>query len=235
MKIDRTIPIQQHEVNPDQKVRDASKMYEQYFLNEMMKSMRKTVDHSKMNAPSMAENIYSEQLDNQYVEKWSDQGGVGLADIIYNQLQERFIHNSASGGAAGGGSLDRPQGPIPIHKGSTIKIDETKQQGLPIVAPKSSLPTNEVSFLYEWDEGHKPQNRNVQSPYSGDVLQSFRTTDERQILKLAHENGLQSTISFIGETKDIHLGDKIAAGQKLGTLSPYALGLTWQLSQVGSG
>ena len=86
MKIQKSIDIKQQVADPDQKIRDAAKMYEQYFLNEMMKSMRKTVDHSKLNEPTMAQKIYSEQLDTQYVEKWSDSGGVGLADIIYNKL-----------------------------------------------------------------------------------------------------------------------------------------------------
>lgn len=225
MKIERGLPIQQRQVNSDEKIRDASKMYEQYFLNEMMKSMRKTVDHAKMSEPSMAEKIYSEQLDGQYVEKWSDRGGIGLADIIYNQLQERFFNK---------GEAARPEGPIQIQKGTMIKIDESRQQGLPVVSPKSSLPSNEVSFLYEWDESTKPVEREVSSPFAADIVQAFRTGDDRQILKLAHDNGLQSTISYIGDAKDWRIGDKVESGQKLGQLSPYALGLTWQIQQVGS-
>ncbi len=51
----------------DGKLRDAAKMYEQHFLNEMVKAMRATVHRDGgFIQPNMAENIFSEQLDQQY-------------------------------------------------------------------------------------------------------------------------------------------------------------------------
>ncbi|OFZ15430.1 MAG: hypothetical protein A2Z20_12050 [Bdellovibrionales bacterium RBG_16_40_8] len=228
IKIQKEIQIHQPLINQEARTKEAAKMYEHYFLNEMVKAMRQTVDHSRLTEPNMAEKIYSEQLDGQYVDKWANSGGVGLADIIYNQIQDRFFSNGAA--------APRPQGPLPIspQKNTTIKIDETKSQGIPVIRPQSTLPKNEVSFLYEWNLHNNEQPRDVMNPYAGEVLQLFRVGDDRQILKLAHDNGLTSTISFLGQTKDINLGDRLAAGQKIGALSPYALGLTWQLGQVGA-
>lgn len=226
IKIQRGISLQPQNQSPEAKMREAAQMYEQHFLNEMVKSMRKTVEHGQITEPSMAEKIYSEQLDNQYVESWANQGGIGLADIIYNQLQDRFFNN--------GGRAPAPQGPMQIEKGTTIKIDESKQQGIPVVSPRSSLPSNEVSFLYEWDNQSVGARRDITNPYDGDILQSFRVGDDRQIVKIAHDNGLQSTISFLGQTKGLNLGDHVRAGVKLGTLSSYATGLTWQIGQVES-
>lgn len=238
-KIQKGIPLNRPQVNPEAKLREASKMYEQYFLNEMVKAMRSTVDHSSLTEPSMAEKIYSEKLDDQYVETWSARGGVGLADIIYNQIHEKFFN-------AGSGMRQlKPQGPLQIQKGTTIKIDETHAPnvgGIPIVKPQSSLPRNQVSFLYSFIEGNsnfrpelnsdfRPELKTVTNPYDGEVLQLFRSGEDRQVVKLAHEDNLVSTIVFEGQLSGVSKGERIAAGQKLGTLSPYASGLTWQLAQ----
>ena len=74
----------------------------------MVKAMRSTVHKDDGFLPTnMAENIFSEQLDQQYVEKWADKGGIGLADMIYNQMHERMFpqHNLAP-----------PAGPLPLNK-----------------------------------------------------------------------------------------------------------------------
>lgn len=70
----------------DPRVMNAAKMYERYFLGQMMKAMRSTVAKSELEKPSMGENIYREQLDDQYVESWSERGGIGLADMIHDEL-----------------------------------------------------------------------------------------------------------------------------------------------------
>ena len=225
IKIQRGLPIQQKEINPEKQMREAAKMYEQYFLNEMVRSMRKTVQQSDLIEQTMGEKIYSEQLDNQYVESWADRGGVGLANIIYDQLQERFFNHQ---------KMPPPQGPVQIEKGTTIKIDESNSSGIPVITPKSSLPSNEVSFLYQWSEDNKPKERTVQNPFSGTVTQTYRVGEDRNILKLAHDDGLISTLSYIGSAENLATGDYVEAGRKLGSLSPYALGLTWHVAQAGS-
>lgn len=75
----------------DQQLQKAAKMYEQQFLQEMINAMKKTVEHSRMTEPSMAEKIYQDELYTQYAEKWVDNGGNGLADLIYKELKEKLI------------------------------------------------------------------------------------------------------------------------------------------------
>lgn len=222
MKVQKGISLEQNRNDdPQARLREASKMYEEHFLNEMVKSMRKTVQHSELTEPTMAEKIYSEQLDQSTVEGWANRGGVGLADLIFNQLQDRFYN---------GGGAPKPQGPIPIEKGMHIKIDDTKQYGIPVASPRTQ--PGEVSFLYEWDENVRPPTRDVVSPYSGDVIQMYRGGEDRQVIKIAHDDGLISTLSYQGQTKDLKLGDEVGAGQKLGQISADARGLTWQVGRV---
>ncbi len=88
----------------DQQLQKAAKMYEQQFLQEMMQAMRKTVVET--NESSMAEKIYKDQLNDQYVEQWAENGGNGLADMIYKELKEKIIPSQYSRYVAGSG----PQG-----------------------------------------------------------------------------------------------------------------------------
>lgn len=81
---------EEFQAQQEAKLREGAKMYEQYFLHDMVKAMRKTVTPG-FAQPSYGEKIYREQLDSRYVEAWAKKGGVGMADMIYNQLHERYF------------------------------------------------------------------------------------------------------------------------------------------------
>lgn len=80
----------------DTQIKKAAKIYEQQFLQEMMKAMRQTVEHSELTKPSMAEKIYQDEMYNQYAEKWMESGGNGLADLIYKELKEKILPSQYS-------------------------------------------------------------------------------------------------------------------------------------------
>ena len=74
----------------EQKLRDVSQLYEKQFLREMVKAMRGTVTESEFMKANQAEKIFKEQLDQEYVEKWGDHGGIGLAKLIHEQLLDKL-------------------------------------------------------------------------------------------------------------------------------------------------
>lgn len=80
----------------DLQIKKAAKMYEQQFLQEMMRAMRKTVEHSELTKPSMAEKIYQDEMQAQYTEKWVESGGNGLADLIYKEIKEKILPSQYS-------------------------------------------------------------------------------------------------------------------------------------------
>jgi flagellar protein FlgJ len=205
----------------DTQLRSASDMYEKHFLGEMVKAMKSTVTHTDQ--PSMAENIYSSQLDKEYVQKWSECGGIGLSDIIYGQLKERFYPDK--------NIIQMPQGPLPINKeGVKIKIDDTKPMGIPVIKAGAKEGAPELSYLFDVGPG---QDRKVSTPWDGQVTQMIRQ-DDRQLIRLAHENGLNSTISFIGSANEFSRGDQLKAGDSLGSVAAEATGLTWKIeNEVG--
>jgi peptidoglycan hydrolase FlgJ len=99
MKIDRNLPLpgsalsaEERLQKQDQNLREAAEMYEQHFMREMVKAMRQATPEAGLIPQNMGEKIFSEQLDNQRVEQWSKSGGVGLADMIYQHVKERYLN-----------------------------------------------------------------------------------------------------------------------------------------------
>ena len=74
----------------DPKMLEAARSFENQFIRQMISEMRKTVPQDELLGNSMADDIFREQLDDKYADQWVDQGGIGLADMIYNQLYEKY-------------------------------------------------------------------------------------------------------------------------------------------------
>ena len=128
-KIAQAFPIHPPQAqSEDAQARAVSKKYEEYFLDQMVKAMRKTIVPAEK--PTFAQQLYREQLDQQYVHKWSDQGGIGLAQLIYNQLKERYLDPS---------TVQPVNGPIPINKDVRFKIEKSKSMGIPLVPPHINI------------------------------------------------------------------------------------------------
>lgn len=102
----------------DKQMREAAKSYEKYFLDEMVKAMRTTVPEGDGLIPAnFAEKMYKENLDQEYVKNWSEAGGVGLQDLIYDQIKAQIEgHQPPPSQAAPN------EGPIPLEsEGNKIK------------------------------------------------------------------------------------------------------------------
>jgi flagellar protein FlgJ len=68
-------------------IRQAAEMFESYFLQIMFREMRKTTLNENSFIPkSHAEKIFIEMMDEQVSKDAAAAGGIGLADMIYNQM-----------------------------------------------------------------------------------------------------------------------------------------------------
>lgn len=76
--------------DPRKTLQKAAQMYERHFLGEMVKAMRSSVQKSDLIQESMADRIYSADLDREYVKSWVARGGVGLAQLIENQMLQQM-------------------------------------------------------------------------------------------------------------------------------------------------
>ncbi len=67
----------------------ACQQFESLLLNFMLREMRATVPESPLFPKSMAQDIFTEMLDERLAGEMADNGGIGLARMIFNQLKQR--------------------------------------------------------------------------------------------------------------------------------------------------
>lgn len=87
-----TKPIQKK--NPSSKKQDkelmeACRQFESIFLNILLKQMRKTVPESKMFPKSLERDVYQSMLDQTIAKRMSKSKGLGLAEMVYQQLNKQ--------------------------------------------------------------------------------------------------------------------------------------------------
>jgi peptidoglycan hydrolase FlgJ len=227
MKIQNGISLQPP--NPETKIaerdaglRDAAKMYETHFLNEMVKAMRSTVHHEDgVMKQNFAEKIFSEQLDQKYVDSWANKGGVGLADMIYNQIHDQYYgpdHKQING----------LQNMLPIAPQKDLKIpgstDSIHMKTIPSQGP------GKLGYRFEVPDSGGGAFE-VRAPMAGKVAKIERLEDNWNLLSLDHGDGLRSELTFPGQVTQSSLGQELQPGQRLGILDPNRPVLAWNLEQ----
>ena len=201
----------------EKRLREASEMYERHFLNEMMKAMRKTVpEGGGFMKGSFAQKIYRDQLDQQYVQAWSKKGGVGLADMIYQQIQERVMGNMKP--------IGKPQGPLPVGSpnGSRLQIEKAKGQN------------GAMNFWMRGSPGAGEGRLSVTSPWSGSIVTSFQSDKGRAMMKICHQDGVESILNYQGSVLGLKSGQEVVAGQELGSVDPDVGRLVWTVTKNGA-
>lgn len=210
----------------DGQMREAATMYENHFLNQMVKAMRSTVNREdSLMRPNMAEKIFSEQLDQQYVEGWGKKGGVGLADMIYNQIRERY---------AGASKKDFGRAPqvlplAPKADANGVKSSDSIQF--------KTIPAGDGAKMEYRFEVTDPSGASFEalSPMGGHVLEARRLGDGWNSVRMDHGRGIESELTFPGHMTEMSPGQALPAGQKLGVLDSARPILAWKLDWEKSG
>jgi flagellar protein FlgJ len=183
----------------DPRIMAAAKMYEQEFLREMVTAMRKAVPKSDLTKESMGEKIFNDQLYDQYVEQWSNVGGVGLSDMIYDQVIEKFGPQQR---------IEHPKGPMPIDPHKTFQIENK--------SPSAGAGLNGTTgaMLLQITPQKNSEDSKILMPWKGEVVgvQNLESGEKATFIK--HENGLRSTFLFkgnlAGNKKDFGPGETLA-------------------------
>jgi len=192
----------------DPRLLAASRMYEKQFLGEMVREMRKTVNDSGLIKVGMGEKIFREQLDDQYVDVWGDHGGIGLADLIYNQVMERFGANVAQGQR----QHSIKDGMFPITPASVDKVLKRR---------------NSKSGEIQLKVLNHQKSAQLKAPWSGKIIAQGQLEDGRSFVKIGHDNGLVSQFVYHGHLSGAQLGSSVEKGQPIGLVSS---DLVWNLS-----
>lgn len=78
------------------KLKEASQEFEAYFINMLFKEMRKTIQEGGLVEKSQARSTFETMLDEEMSKNLSKQGGVGLADMIYNNMMRVYSATDVS-------------------------------------------------------------------------------------------------------------------------------------------
>lgn len=199
----------------DNQLREAARLYERQFLGEMVKAMKSTVHQGDGLIPNnMAQNVFREQLDQTTVDEWSHRGGVGLADIIYQQVKEKYF----------------PDAPPPKLPMGAIPTQESKE-------PKFQLKMDQSQFRLRKDPNWQfDGSMKVQSPWEGRISHAEQDGPWSTI-RVEHDFGASTILGFNG-SNHVKIGDFVEAGQKLGDLSSFGQKngpeVTWKIHKNAS-
>ena len=198
------------------KFREVSDLYEKNFMREMLKAMRSTVQESGFVKTNQAEKIFREQLDDHYVDKWSEKGGVGFSDIIYDQLMQKY------GPVLDKAHLRQPHAPIAVDpkRNTSVQFQVTKNS--------SSANGERIDMAITAKDGKWDQSK-VVAPWAGTLLNKIALGDDQQALEIDHGNGLLGRYVFKGQLANLEKSSQLEAGQVLGQVSPDAKALYWSL------
>lgn len=222
MKIETALKIRPNQEEmakkEDARFRNASKLYEEHFIREMVKAMRKTVKPSGLVKQNFAEKIFREKLDEEYVQGWSNRGGVGLSDVIYSQLKERFSRHDRP-------QVISPKGPLPLD--SSPKSQKLEKPDFMMLETPQSPESGQ--FLFQGPQSPS----SVTSPWSGKVSKSFALESGQNVIEIRHDNGLNSKLVFNGSL-NLNLQDKdLVPGESLGTMAGGGSTLSWRVTNKG--
>lgn len=132
----------------EKQLRKACQNFEAVFISKLWKQMRDTVQkegylHGKQ------EETYLAMFDKDFSEKMAEAGGIGLGDMIYDQLSEKLKQSSKS--TLGGGVDIKPLAPQPIALGGP-------RNGIPLQKADQGIT------LEEWAGGENVNSGTAPNP-----------------------------------------------------------------------
>ena len=80
----------------DAKLRQACQDFEAVFLNQLLKSMRKTVMKSDLFGGSREEELFQEMMDLEIAKSIARTNSTGMADLLYRQLHADIERRSSA-------------------------------------------------------------------------------------------------------------------------------------------
>jgi len=101
-RLDRPLPPENQQTlskREQEAIRKVAREFEALMINEMLKSMRATVNRDTLMDGKNGEEIYRSMLDQEYAQALANQGGVGLSRLIEQELLQRT--KPAKGGDSG--------------------------------------------------------------------------------------------------------------------------------------
>jgi len=95
-------------------IQATAQQFEAYFIQEMMKSMRKTVEKSELLEDGKTE-FYEEMMDKELSMLMARRGSLGLGQMLVSQLQKQTSTQDALQQKSNGFALDKTREPMSLR------------------------------------------------------------------------------------------------------------------------
>ncbi|ACS79079.1 rod-binding protein [Maridesulfovibrio salexigens] len=132
-------------------LRDACKKFEAVFMGKIWQQMRKNVPKGGY-LTNRYEQQYTSMFDKDFSEKLAEGGGIGLGDMLYDQLRAKLENASKStlpgtGNSTALKTLDEVGRKGSVHGTRLASINKGENDGLPgIPLPKPGIPLEDDDF-----------------------------------------------------------------------------------------
>ncbi len=74
----------------EKELKDACQQFEEMFLTQMLTQMRKSAPKDGMFSGGQGEQQFAEMLDQERAKSWSQEGGIGLATMMFEQTKKNM-------------------------------------------------------------------------------------------------------------------------------------------------
>lgn len=214
-KVQKALPMKEAQTTEKVKAqfREVSDMYEKHFLRELMKSMRSSVPEGGLVKVNSAEKLFREQLDNEYVETWGQKGGIGLSDMIYNDLVDKYGERLGLKE-----HQEKPHGPLKLTEKDSVNIKRSFDQ-----------ENQKLEFQFEGLKKDSAGSVEAINPWSGLLSKKVQLSADEYFLEMNHDNGFSSQMKFKGLLQPINVNDRLNSGDKIGILSQDSNEFFWNL------
>lgn len=89
--IEKLKAIEQGEKKDDEELREATREFESYFVNMLLKQVRKTLNDGGLTEKSEARKNFESLLDQEYAKLMSEGEGIGLGKAMYEAMKKSYF------------------------------------------------------------------------------------------------------------------------------------------------
>jgi len=72
----------------NKRLKEATKSFEELFVHNLIKEMRKSIPKEGLLSGGQGEEIFQDMLDGEFAKKISENQGIGLSEFMYQQLKQ---------------------------------------------------------------------------------------------------------------------------------------------------
>ena len=185
------------------KLSQACKMFEAYFLKQMMSAMRSTLTGDHLLYGGNAEDIFTDMLDQAYADEAVQGSGMGLSAVLEQQLTKQAPVRSNS-------SL----GSMASYSSSSVAIETPLQGEITSLFGTRTHPITGEEHTHTGIDLAAEEGSDIEAAASGQVVFAGEKGGYGNLVIIEHADGQQTYYAHCSELL-VEQGQKVAKGQTI--------------------